>query len=182
MLETVYLYGFAITGILTLLYVLFGDVLDGIFDVTPGGVLSPTVVLSFIAILSCGGYYFEAETQVGVVTGFIISSLIALVLVSLIHIFILGPVTRAETSMRTSINDMVGKVGELAVAIPKNGFGEGTFKQSLSIISFPATTEDGEPINEGSIVKVTNVNVADGVVIVKKITENEETILGGNEE
>lgn len=182
MLETVYLYTFAITGTLTLLYVLFGDVFDGLFDTTPGGVLSPTVILSFISILCSAGYYFELETEVGVITGFILSALIALVLVSLMHIFILGPVARAETSLRTSINDMVGKVGELVVGIPTNGFGEMTIKSNLSIISFPASTENGESINEGIIVKVTKVNSADGVVIVEKFDEDVVNILGGNEE
>src|SRR5690625_1088385 len=126
-IQTLYLYGLIIGGVLTLLYMLFGDVfelIDGIGESTPGSVLNPPVILSFIAVLSGAGYIFEFRNSFDHLTNFVLATLISLVIVSIIHFFVLVPLTKSEQSTATSIADLIGKEGEVIITIPANGIGE----------------------------------------------------------
>src|SRR5690625_581377 len=120
-IQTIYLYGLIIGGSITLLYMLFGDVFDAIGaigDVAPGSILNPTVILSFISVLSGAGYIFELRGSFHSLTIFILSTLISLVIVSIIHFFILVPLSKSEQSITMSINDLIGEEGEVITTIP----------------------------------------------------------------
>ncbi|MBT2727416.1 hypothetical protein J7E63_10770 [Bacillus sp. ISL-75] len=58
-LETIYLYGLIISGVLTLIYVLFADVFH--FHGFGDGLdfLNPVLIFAFVTILSASGYLFE---------------------------------------------------------------------------------------------------------------------------
>ncbi len=91
-IQTIYLYGLIIGGIITLLYMLFGDafeVIGGIGDIAPGSLLNPTVILSFISVLSGAGYIMELRDTFNSLTVFLLATLISLVVVGFIHFFIL---------------------------------------------------------------------------------------------
>lgn len=161
--QTLYMYGLIIAGSLTLLYMLFGDV----FHIDPGSVLNPTVVLGFFAILSGSGYAFELTTHWSSVTILIISALIALVLVSIIHFFILVPLSKTEENTAYSIHDLVGKTAEVNVTIPENGLGEVVISSGHGLNGKMARSRDNKEIKEETKVKV--VEVEDGVLVVEPI-------------
>lgn len=170
-LETVYFYGLVIAGSITLLYVLFSDALDAVFGVAPGALLSPTVALSFVAVLSGAGYSFESLTDLSSINAFVLSVIISFLSVTLIHVFILVPMTKAESSISFSMKDLVAQEGEVIVTIPKDGFGEVMFKTKMSIYSYPAISENNEVMDEGTQVRVRTVDVTEGVVTVEVVKE-----------
>ncbi|WP_460235419.1 NfeD family protein [Bacillus cereus] len=164
-IQTIYLYALIICGSLSLLYMLFGDLLHAIGgDISPGSVLNPTVVLSFFAILGASGYIFETTSSMASITILVISTLIALVLVSIIHFFILAPLSKAEQNTASRMEDSKGKVGEVIITIPEDGLGEVLLKSKFGNNGQPAKSSDNSEIPEGSQVKV--VGIEDGVVLV----------------
>lgn len=178
-IQTIYLYGLIIGGVLTLLYMLFGDVfdlIDGIGDIAPDSILSPPVILSFIAVLSGAGYIFEFRNSFDHSTNFILATLISLVIVSIIHFFILVPLARSEQSTASSIVDLIGKEGEVITTIPAGGIGEILIKSRFGSTGNIATCASNTEILQGIIVSVIEID-QDGVLIVEPILEN--TNLGG---
>src|SRR5690625_7590298 len=98
--------------------------MGAIGDIAPGSVLNPTVILSFISVLSGVGYIFELRESFHSLTNFILATLISLIIVSIIHFFILVPLSKSEQSITRSIKDLVGREGEVITSIPENGIGE----------------------------------------------------------
>jgi len=164
---TIYLWGLVITGTLTLLYMLFGDLIDAIGDITPGSILNPTVVLSFFAILCASGFIFEESTKIASFTILIISLLIALVLVSLLHFFILVPLSKAEQNTASSINDFVGKTVKVITTIPIDGLGEVVIPSQFGTNIMAAKSKQNIEISEGTMVLVHEVD--NRVLVVERI-------------
>ena len=83
-LETIYLYGLIISGVLTVIYVLFADVFH--FHGAGDGLdfLNPVLIFAFITVLSACGYLLERLSSLhyllilgmGAVTAFIVVTLI----------------------------------------------------------------------------------------------------------
>lgn len=151
-----------------MLYMLFGDIFDAIdalADFAPGSILNPTVILSFISVLSGAGYIFELRGSFDSLTIFILSTLISLVIVSIIHFFILVPLSKSEASTAQSINAFIGKEGEVITTIPAGGLGEVLIVSSLGSSGNIASSALQIEINQGVIVSV--IGVEDGVLIVE---------------
>src|SRR5690606_15059775 len=119
-IETIYLIGLIISGIGTLLFILFGDFLEGIF---PEGFVSPTLIFSFLTFLSASGYIFEKIFSFHSFLIFIISLVLALILVTLLNIFVLVPLSSAEESMVYRVEDLKGRLGMVITTIPVDGYG-----------------------------------------------------------
>src|SRR5690606_22434968 len=120
-IETIYLIGLIISGIGTLLFILFGDFLDGIF---PEGFISPTLIFSFLTFFSASGYIFELTLAISSVLILLISFVLALILVTLLNVFVLIPLSSAEESIVYKEEDLRGRVGRVITSIPVDGFGE----------------------------------------------------------
>jgi membrane-bound ClpP family serine protease len=170
--EQLYLYAFITCGILTVLYVLLGDILEGIFDFIPEGIFSPTLLLSFLTFLSCSGYIFERFTSVSSMIGFLISLTIALILSVLLHFFVLVPLSSAEKSLAYHEDDLKGRVGQVILTIPHDGFGEVLISGVGGNIAKPAKSFDEESIASGRDVLV--IDVKDGVLYVSPLESLDE--------
>jgi len=175
-IQTLYLYGLLVGGLLTLLYMLFGDVFEGIVgigDVAPASILNPTVILSFISILSGLGYVFERQESLASLSILILSTLISLVIVSLVHFFILVPLSKVEESTARSIEDFIHEQGKVITTIPKNGIGEVLIKTPLGVSGQIARSASREQIDQGVIVMVLAIGASDILLvepIKKKVT------------
>jgi len=167
-LTSLYLYGFILGSVLTMLYVLFGDALDGIFDITPGSFISPTVLLSFFAIFSGSGFILNFLTSWNAFTVLVISLVIAFLLVTLIHIFVLSPISKAEQSTAFDQLRMAGKVGTVTLTIPEDGYGQVSLKSDFGYNTYAAQSSHGQLIPEGSLVRITKVE--DHIYIVEPFT------------
>jgi membrane-bound ClpP family serine protease len=163
-LETIYLFSLILGGSLTLLYILFGDLLEGIFDSISEGPVNPTVVLSFITIFSAMAYLMERLTSVHSFIIFLASLVTALIIVTLLNVFILIPLSQAEATMAYSDDDLKGRIGKVITSIPIDGFGEVMIQGYGGNIAKSAVSFENEAIPYETDVLV--IEVKNGVLHV----------------
>lgn len=161
-IETIYLIMLIISGGITILYVFFGDVLEGADEISP--FLSPVLILAFVTFFSASGYILEKVTTLQSWVIIAIAIFIALVLDILLNFFVLVPLKSAEQSLSYSEKSLEGRVGKTIVSIPKDGFGEVVIENYSGVISKPATSYENTPIPDGQDVLV--IEVKNGVLHV----------------
>ena len=161
-IEMVYLFILILSGILTVLYLFFGDFLDALGDVAP--FLNPALILAFITFFSATAYILELVTSLSSIIIAIISAVIAFILASVLHVFVFIPIKSAEESLSYTEESLKGRVGRIILSVPEDGFGEIIIESKSGTISKPATSYDHEPIAEGKRVLV--IDVKDGVLYV----------------
>lgn len=159
-LETIYLYGLIGSGILTILYVFFADVVH--FD--GPDFLNPVVIFAFVTILSASGYLLEKFSSLHYLAIIGISVVIAFILVTLLNVFVLVPLSSAEESLVYSEKDLRGRIGTVITSIPADGYGEVMIDSISGRIAKPATSFDQVQIANGTNVLV--VDIKDGVLQV----------------
>ncbi len=163
-LETIYLYGLIISGVVTVLYVLFADVFH--FQGAGDGLhfFNPVLIFAFVTILSASGYLFERLSSFHYLLILGISAVIAFIVVTLLNVFVLIPLSSAEESLVYKESDLRGRVGTVITTIPADGFGEVMIDSTSGRIAKPASSFDGDLIESGS--KVLIVQVEKGVLQV----------------
>ncbi|MEH7118559.1 NfeD family protein [Neobacillus vireti] len=163
-LETIYLYGLIISGVVTVLFVLFADVFH--FHGAGDGLafLNPVLIFAFLTILSACGYLFERLSSLHYLLIFGISAVTALMLVTLLHVFVLVPLSSAEESLVYKESDLQGRVGTVITSIPRDGYGEVMIESISGRIAKPASSFDRVAIPNGTNVLV--VQVQNGVLEV----------------
>lgn len=168
-LATIYLYALVISGVVTILYLFFGDVLSGVLEGIP--FINPTLFFSFISIFSAGGYLAEELTKLhsGLIALF--SALIALILVTLLNVFVLIPLSKAEESLVYKESDLRGRIGTVITAVPADGYGEVLIESLSGRIAKPAVSFSKSEIAYGK--KVLVIDIESGVLQVKVYEELE---------
>ncbi|MBM7703985.1 hypothetical protein [Metabacillus iocasae] len=160
-IQTLYLYILIISGSLTLLYLLFGDMVDGIFEAVP--LFNVALIFPFFTIFSASGYLLEAASSFSTVLIAILSFVVALILVILLHLFILVPLRSAEESLVFTEESLRGRIGKVIVSIPEDGFGEVIIEGVSGTISKPAFSYRNVPISSDTkvlIIEAEKGNVA----------------------
>jgi membrane protein implicated in regulation of membrane protease activity len=162
--ETIYLYGLIISGVLTFFYVLFADVFH--FHGFGDGLdfLNPVLIFAFVTLLSASGYLFERLSSLHYLLIFGISAVAAFIVVALLNVFVLVPLSSAEESLVYKESDLRGRVGTVITSIPADGFGEVMIDSTSGRIAKPASSFDGDLIQSGT--KVLIVQVKGGVLEV----------------
>ncbi|WP_018663824.1 hypothetical protein [Heyndrickxia acidiproducens] len=161
-IETAYLFVLIAAGCLTVLYLLFNDLLGGVTDAVH--FIHPALILAFITFFSASGYIFEAATNLSHILIIAISMMIALALDTLLNVFVLVPLSTAEESLAYTEESLKGRVGKTILSIPKDGFGEVVIDSMTGTISKPAASMQDLPIEEGKQVLV--IEVKNGVLYV----------------
>lgn len=172
-IQTIYLTLLLISGGITILYILFGDMLDGIAEAT--GFLNPTLVLAFITFSSATGYLFELLTSFHHIPILILSIVIAIILDIFFNVFVLIPLSTAEESLVYTENSLKGRVGKVIIPIPVDGFGEVIIQSSSGTIAKSAKSFDNNEIAEGQ--KVLVIDVENGVLLVSPYDQIEKYLL-----
>ncbi|AHK50303.1 membrane protein [Bacillus velezensis TrigoCor1448] len=162
-LETVYLYTLIISGSLTLLILFFQDVFHGLSEAIPS-FLNPALILSFLTIFSASGYIGEIAAPLSSSVIALLSFVLSVLLVSLLHFFVLVPLSSAEESLAYRETDLKGRVGRVITSVPKDGYGEVIIEGIGGAISKSAVSFDQEQIKYGTAVLV--IDVKDGVLFV----------------
>jgi len=168
-IETIYLVLLIVSGVLTILYIFFGDVLHGVGEAI--NFLHPTLVLSFITFFSASGYIFELVTSLSSALIIAISAIIALILDTLLNLFVLIPLSSAEESLAYTEESLKGRIGKTIISIPQDGFGEVVIESKSGTIAKPAASVKNIPIVEGTQVLV--IEVKDGVLYVVSYENNQ---------
>ncbi|HWO77361.1 MAG TPA: hypothetical protein VNM69_15960 [Bacillus sp. (in: firmicutes)] len=161
-IESIYLAALIISGLITVLYILFGDVLEGVTEAT--GFLNPTLLLAFFTFFSASGYLWEILTPLNSILIIAISILIAILLDTLLNVFVLIPLSSAEESLVYTEESLKGRIGKVILSVPKDGYGEVVIESNSGNIAKPAASFDDLPIPEGSQVLV--IDVKSGVLYV----------------
>lgn len=172
-IESIYLTILIISGVVTILYILFGDVLEGIAEAT--GFLNPTLSLAFITFASATGYLFELLTSFNHYLTLFLSIILAIILDVLLNVFVLIPLSSAEESLAYSENSLRGRVGKVIIPIPIDGFGEVIIQSSSGTIAKSAKCFENKGIAEGQ--KVLVIDVQDGVLLVSPYDQVEQYLL-----
>ncbi|WP_087941730.1 NfeD family protein [Bacillus kwashiorkori] len=166
-IQTVYLWVLIIAGAFTLLYILFGDLLDGVFEALP--FFNPALIFVFLVFLSATGYILELATSLSSILILIIATVGALILTILLNIFVFVPLKSAEESLVYREDSLKGRVGKVIIPIPKDGFGEVIIDSNSGRIAKSATGFDNEEIKEG--IDVLIIDVKNGVLYVRPYDE-----------
>jgi membrane protein implicated in regulation of membrane protease activity len=160
--QTIYLYALVISGSLIILYLFFGDMVEGLSEAT--GFLNPVLILAFITFLSAIGYILEVMTNWNSLVIIAIASVSSVILDTLLNVFVLIPLADTEESLVYTEDSLKGRLALVIIPIPKDGFGEIMIESNSGRISKPATSFENKSINEGE--KVLVIDVKDGVLYV----------------
>jgi membrane-bound ClpP family serine protease len=155
-IQTLYLYILCFSGGIIVLYILFGDVLEGAGEVSP--FLNPIVIFAFLTIFSAAGFLMEYTTGMGSIFIIAISASIAFILDIILYLFVLIPLSNAEESLVYTDESLRGRVGKVIIPIPDGGFGEVLIESVSGRIAKPAQSFKGGPIEEGQEVLIIEVN------------------------
>ncbi|MBT2570587.1 hypothetical protein [Planococcus sp. ISL-110] len=161
-MEQLYMYLLLAAGALTVLYVFFGDIAD-LGEALP--VFNLHVILAFITFGSAIGLLLESATELNEWTVLAIAAGVAATLDLFFYVFILVPLSSAESSIAYSEDLLPGQVGRVIIPIPVDGYGEVVLENYAGMISKRATGYDNEAIGQDQKVLIIEVN--DGTLYVQ---------------
>lgn len=143
--------------------------LDGFFDAldfSHSGAFSSTVLVSVITIFGGAGLLLSSYTTWSTAFVNTIAFFSAMAFSTLFYFLYVKPMRNSESSTSFFLHELIGKQGEIIVAVPKQGFGEVLIKAGASNTNQIAACED-QDIPFGTQVVVTAVK--DGIVYVAPI-------------
>jgi membrane protein implicated in regulation of membrane protease activity len=161
-IQTLYLYILVISGSLIILYLFFGDMVEGLSEAA--GFLNPVLVLAFLTFMSAIGYLLEVLTGMNSFIIIIIAAIASVILATLLNVFVLIPLANTEESLVYTEESLKGRIASVIIPIPEDGFGEILIESYSGRISKPAASFDNKGIDEGQ--KVLVIDVKDGVLYV----------------
>ncbi|MNW53613.1 putative membrane protein YuaF [compost metagenome] len=150
--------------------------MEGALDFLAVDFLKPIITASAITTFGGSGILLTRYTNINSVTIVILSILIALMLSVVIYFAYVKPMENSENSVGYSSQELPGKLGEVTVPIPVNGFGEVMIKMVSGNTLHIASSWDDREIAVGTLVVV--VNTKEGVVQVSELYEQDEQIEG----
>ncbi|OGX68418.1 MAG: protease [Paenibacillus sp. RIFOXYA1_FULL_44_5] len=152
---------------------LIGSMLGGVFDFMSShahAAFQPMTLVGGITAFGGAGILLTKYAAFGPPLVFAASLIIAL-LVSVVVFFVyIRPMENAENSLAFSIQELTGKLGEITIPIPHQGYGEVLIHLGAAGIYQIAASFDGDEIETGARVVV--VDVKEDVLLVSRF-ENE---------
>lgn len=149
-----------------------GGWIDGFLDLVPDFV-HPISIIAGVVAFGGMGIVLTTYSPLGVWLVFAISILMALLISFLLFFFYVKPMKAAENSIAYSVTELPGKIGEVTIPIPVNGFGEVAFSFGHGIVHEIAASTEQTELRAGE--KVLAVEVKDRVVTVCRWTESSIT-------
>lgn len=167
-------WGCLIFGVLlALVAVVFGDLLshmNGAFHFMSGDhlqFLQPMVLVGGITVFGGSGILFTQYSELTALVVVPISIIIAFLVSLLVYFFYVRPMENTENSTGFSLRDLEGRIAEVSVTIPKQGYGEVVLKLISGFTNEIAASFDREEIAAGT--KVTVVEVRDSTLYVSPL-------------
>lgn len=167
-------WGCLVGGVLfAIVTVLLGDVLsgalDGMLDFLSVDFLKPVVLATAVTVFGGTGIMLEKYTDLSSVPQIILSVLIAILISTAVFFGYVRPMENSENSTGFSIREMAGRIGEVTVPVPAQGFGEVMVKVGAGNTLHIASSFDKKPVAAG--VRVVIVDIAEGVLRVSELEE-----------
>lgn len=172
-METLYLGCLALGVIFAIVSVLVGDVignaLDGVFDFVSVDFLNPTVLAGGVTVFGGAGILLTrySNLEAGAVAA--LSLLTAAFLGVLMYLGVVKPMDKSEMSNGFSMSELPGKIGEITVPVPAQGYGEIMVKFGAGNSLHTAASFEQVLLPAG--LKVVVVEVSEGVALVSEFEE-----------
>lgn len=167
-------WGCLIGGVLfAVVTVLLGDVLsgalDGMLDFLSVDFFKPVVLAAGVTVFGGTGIMLAKYTDLSSGPQVVISILVAILLSIGVYFGYVRPMENSENSTGFSIREMVGRIGEVTIPLPAQGYGEVMVKVGAGNTLHIASSFDGTPVPAG--VRVVVVEVAEDVLRVSELEE-----------
>lgn len=166
-----------IGALFAVITVIFGDflsnVFDSLFDFLSSDHLEffhPMVIVGGITTFGGAGLVLTGFTSLEAVPVALISLMNAVLLSFIVYFAYVKPMKGAESSTGFSVQDLIGKIGEVIVPIPARGYGEVFIKIGAGNTNQIAASSDAEDIPAGTRVVVAETR--DGVLYVFRYEES----------
>lgn len=167
-LTTVYMTILIVAGLLTLLYVFFADIVDGVAEGIP--FFDPAIIFPFITITAAIGYVFEAFTswQHGIILSLAIigSSLFT----ASIYYLLFVPLRRSDVSLAYTDASLEGQIARVLTPIPIDGYGEILIESVSGTISKRACSYHNDSIPFDARVLIIDMKDGTAYVVEQKDT------------
>lgn len=146
---------------------ILGDIFGGLFDslsMDHLDFLQPMVLVGGLTIFGGSGIMFNQYTNLDPFMVAALSLMISVILSILIYFAYVKPMKNSENSTGFSQKDLVGKIGEVSVPIPAEGYGEVIIRIGAGNTNQIAATLDHDEIPMGSRIVVGEVK--EGILFV----------------
>ncbi len=134
-----------------------GDIFDGIMDSLPFehlDFIQPMVIVGGITVFGGAGIMLHRYTSLDALPVFLVSSMVGVLSSAVTYFAYVKPMKNTENSTGFSIQDLVGKIGEVTVPVPAQGFGEVVIRVGAGNTNQIAASMDGEELPAGARVVV----------------------------
>ncbi|WP_047150378.1 NfeD family protein [Aneurinibacillus tyrosinisolvens] len=153
--------------------IIFGDFIGhlfgGLFDFLPGHsvhFIQPTVVVGAVTVFGGAGIVLTEYSSLSISVIVLLSLLLAVLLSICIYFLYVKPMRNTENSTGFSIQDFVGRIGEVMTPIPPAGYGEILVKMGAGNTHQIAASFDKEAIEAGT--RVVIIDVKDDTLLVSR--------------
>ncbi len=172
---TIYLFCLVVGSVFTLISVMAGHFLGGHGDHVGGSgghaeagadssdmpgisIFSPTVIAAFITAFGGFGLIFSAfPATKPVVLSAPLSMGAAIVVAGAMFAFLRSVFSHTQSSSESHIARIAGTEASIVSPIPENGVGEIAYVVGGTRYTAPARTENGVPVGNGKLVRITRV-------------------------
>lgn len=172
-MDSLYLSCLALGILFALITLLAGDLighaLGGMLDFLSLDVISPTVLAAGVTVFGGAGLLLNRYTGLGGGVVLALALLIAVVLSAGVYISVVKPMDQSEISTGFSMNELPGKIGEVTVPVPAQGYGEVMVKFGPANTLHTAASFDRKLLPAGT--KVVIVELREGVALVSELEE-----------
>ena len=160
-------------GLFALVTVLLGDLLsgalDGMLDFLSVDFLKPSVLATAVTVFGGTGIMLSRYTELEALPQIVLSVLGALLVSVIVYFGYVRPMENSENSTGFSIQELAGRIGEITVPVPAEGYGEVMVKVGAGNTLHIASSFDKKPLIAG--VRVVVIKVADGILYVSELEE-----------
>ena len=161
-LTTVYMTVLIVVGLLTLIYMLFADIADGLAEGVPFFDLA--IILPFLTIGAAIGYILESFTALASLPILLLAIVMSAICTALLYTFLFVPLRRADVSIAYTDASLEGQPARVLTPIPVDGYGEILIEGVSGSISKRAKSFDNTEIPQDAYVVI--VEVLDGTAYV----------------
>ncbi|RXT06244.1 NfeD family protein [Ammoniphilus sp. CFH 90114] len=161
-----FFWGCLIVGILfSVMTVIFGDMVGHWFDVLPEP-LQPMVIIGGITAFGGSGLLLGQYTSFAPMLILLLSLMAAVLLSVIVYFFYVRPMQNAENSTSYSMSELTGKIAEVTIPIPAEGYGEVMLKIGATRTNEIAASFDRVDIQAGT--RVVIIEVKDHTLYVSR--------------
>ncbi|MFD1773301.1 NfeD family protein [Paenibacillus rhizophilus] len=146
---------------------LIGHALGGMLDFLSFDALNPSVLAGGITVFGGAGILLTEYSGLTNDAILVLSLLISVFLSVLLYLGFVKPMNKSEMSTGFSMSELPGKIGEIIVPVPAQGFGEVMVRFGPANTLHTAASFDHRTLPAGT--RVVIVEVSEGVALVSEL-------------